>query len=81
MTRDCKIYELNKKLKHLHEKNKVIEELDSEIVDVLPTADMESEIANSCGIKAVSYDVRESAEFTLKTIMDEKVAEVAATAG
>ncbi len=80
MDRDRKIYELNKKLEDLHDKIKVVEALDSEIVDLFAAADMEAEMANAGGINAVSYDARDAAEFTLKTLMDEKAAEVAAAA-
>ncbi|EFX60250.1 hypothetical protein DAPPUDRAFT_278468 [Daphnia pulex] len=80
MDRDRKIYELNKKLEDLHDKIKVVETLDSEIVELLPAADVEAEMSNAGTTNAVAYDARYAAEFTLKTLMDEKAAEVAAAA-
>lgn len=75
MDRDRKIYELNKKLEDIHDKIKVVETLDSEIVELLPAADVEAEMTS-----AVAYDARDAAEFILKKLMDEKAAEVAAAA-
>ncbi|EFX80206.1 hypothetical protein DAPPUDRAFT_244003 [Daphnia pulex] len=80
MDRDRKIHELNKKLEDLHDKIKVVETLDSEIVELLPAADVEAEMSNAGTTNAVAYDARDAAEFTLKTLMDEKAAEVAAAA-
>ena len=80
MDRDRKIHELNKKLEDLHDKNKVIEALDFEIVELLATADVEDEMASAGTTNATAYDARDAAEFALKKLMDEKAAEVAATA-
>ncbi|EFX73450.1 hypothetical protein DAPPUDRAFT_253081 [Daphnia pulex] len=80
MDRDRKIYELNKKLTDLHDKIKVVETLDTEIVELLAAVDMEAEIDSAGVINTTAYDARDAAEFTLKKIMDEKAAEVAAAA-
>jgi acetolactate synthase small subunit len=44
MDRDRKIHELNKKLGDLHDKIKVVETLDTEIVELLAAADVQAEM-------------------------------------
>ncbi|EFX75646.1 hypothetical protein DAPPUDRAFT_323133 [Daphnia pulex] len=79
MDRDRKIHELNKKL-DLYDKIKVVEALDTEIVELLAAAEVEDEMDSSGVVNMAAYDARDAAKFTLKKLMDEKAAEVAATA-
>ncbi|KAI9558403.1 hypothetical protein GHT06_015183 [Daphnia sinensis] len=72
MERDRKIHELNKKLQKLHDKIKVLETLDSEIVQLLTEEEMATEITNADTINALSYDTRDEAEYVLSTLMAEK---------
>ena len=62
MDRDPKIYKLNKKLEDLHGTIKIIESLDSEIVDLLRATDVEADTTNAGGINAITYDARDSAK-------------------
>ena len=78
MDRDRKIHELNKRLEDLHDKIKVVEALDFEIVELLPAADVEGEMDSADTINSTAYYARDAAEFELKKLMDEKAAEVAA---
>jgi hypothetical protein len=80
MDRDRKIYEFNKKLTDLHDKIKVVETLDTEIVDLLAAADVQAEMDSAGVINTTAYDARDAAEFTLKKLMDEKAAEAATAA-
>ena len=79
MDRDRKIYELNKKLEDLYSKIKIVESLDSEIVYLLPVTDVEADMTYTGGINAITYDARDSEEFNLKTLMDEKAVDITAT--
>lgn len=78
LDRDRKIHELNKKLQDLHDKIKVIETLDAEILQNLPEAEVENEITSADSVNTVSYDARDEAEYVLSTLMAEKAAEEAA---
>ncbi|XP_046438873.1 uncharacterized protein LOC124190290 [Daphnia pulex] len=80
MDRDRKIYELNKKLTDLHDKIKVVETLDTKIVELLAAADVQAEMDSAGVINTTAYDARDAAEFTLKKLMDEKAAEAATAA-
>ena len=80
MERDRKIHELNKKLEDLHDKIKLVESLDSEIIELLPADDVEAEMASAGTTNDTAYDARDAAEFVLKKLMDEKAEEIATAA-
>jgi hypothetical protein len=80
MERDRKIHELNKKLEDLHDKIKLVESLDSEIIELLPAADVEAEMASAGTINDTAYGARDAAEFVMKKLMDEKAEEIATAA-
>lgn len=54
MERDRKIHEFNKKLQELHDKIKVIETLDSEIIQMLNKEKVVTEITNADVVNASS---------------------------
>ena len=69
MERDRKIHELNKKLEDLHDKIKLVESLDSEIIELLPAADVEAEMASAGTINDTAYDARDATEYVLKKLV------------
>ncbi|XP_057379667.1 uncharacterized protein LOC130701905 [Daphnia carinata] len=80
MDKDQKVHELEKKLLDLHNKIKIIENLDNEIQDVIDENDLETEINASSTANSITYDARDAAEFVLMKLKQEISNEQAAMA-
>jgi hypothetical protein len=78
--RDRKIHLLTKKLEDLHTKLKHMEKLDTEIVDNLADADIETDITDAQTVNFTNQEARDEAEYELQKLIDERDADIAAAA-
>ncbi len=78
--RDRKIHLLTKKLEELHTKLKNMETLDPAIVETLDEADIEADINDAHTVNFNNNEARDEAEYVLQQLIDDRDAEIAATA-
>ena len=71
---------MKKKLEDLHQKLKILEKLDAEIVENFDEADIAADIKDFHTVNFNNNEARDEAEYVLQQLIDDRDAEIAAAA-